>query len=167
MSSGLHRDANFSTTDKTLDDLHILGYIVDTVADLSSITTASEGRAAMVRSPLSLWLYGNDSFWHPSASGSGFVSPVFVVDNGVAIGVGSYALNVPTDSSHPIVLDAGEQAVIYQTQNHTATITPPDGCCWNDSSTGPKVMGFGDVMRVTYLGVNHVYFVEYQATGAQ
>lgn len=55
--SALHADQQAHATDINQDDMHVVGYVLDTEADLGTVVTQFEGKAAWVRSNHSLWVF--------------------------------------------------------------------------------------------------------------
>ena len=60
----LHREYTANPTDPNLQDLHTLGFIVDSIAELTSITQWQEGMSAWVRNGSLLYVVDAAGTWH-------------------------------------------------------------------------------------------------------
>lgn len=140
--------------------LHAAGYVCAGSAAQAAITTMLAGDLAIVLSPAMVYLYDGTA-WKLLFTGE--TSAISVTDPSQALNIGRYFLACGEDSSHPLVLSDTQTNTIYQTQNYTAQISIPNGTTWNDGTISPKIVGFGDVLKITLYG--SMYFAEYQTSG--
>lgn len=166
MSSGRHRDTVSHPTDTALDDGHVLGYIVATVADLAGILTAFEGRQAWVRSTNAVYTYNASGVWIPGAGSPITPNPYTVLTStGGTILPGTTNINISSDSTQTVsnAIDLLSTFTVFNSQPFKATVLCPTGWQFGDGNHDFD-LGLNASAKLFYRG-DQTIIIESQSAG--
>ncbi len=138
-------------------DYTALASIVETFQ--STPFPLNDGHLIKVVSDASLWQYdAATNTVIPLASGTTGLTVVTL--DGLALGAGYYLIDIEAKNSHALNLLTGQQCTVLNSSNYACSISLPTGCTWNDGTSDSKILGFGDIIRVTYYAPKHMFFAE-------